>query len=74
MNEIFEKLLQAPNIIVAIKNFGAFEILAVAPFEDFGQLYKLNEEISKIEGIKEVEILFDKPFNKWPLNNYAHLL
>ena len=74
LNEVFQKIIQIPNIIVAIKSFGAFEILAIAPFENFDQLYKLNEEISNIDGIEKIEILFEKPFNKWPLNMYSHLL
>ena len=74
LDEVFQKIVQIPNIIVAIKSFGAFEILAIAPFENFDQLYKLNEEISNIDGIEKIEILFEKPFNKWPLNMYSHLL
>ena len=74
LDEVFQKIVQIPNIIVAIKSFGAFEILAIAPFENFEQLYKLNEEISNTEGIEKIEILFEKPFNKWPLNMYSHLL
>jgi DNA-binding Lrp family transcriptional regulator len=74
LEQIFEGIVQAPNIIVGIKNFGAFEILALAPFKNFEEIWKLNEEISKIEGVKELEILFDEPFNEWPLNLYSHLL
>ncbi|MEJ2240835.1 MAG: Lrp/AsnC family transcriptional regulator [Candidatus Bathyarchaeota archaeon] len=64
LNEVFQKIIQIPNIIVAIKSFGAFEISAIAPLENFEQLYKLNEEISNINGIEKIEILFEKPFNK----------
>ena len=74
LNEVFQNIIRIQNIIVAIKSFGAFEILAIAPFKNFEQLYKLNEEISNLEGIEKIEILFEKPFNKWPLNLYSHLL
>jgi len=74
LEDIFEKIVQAPNVIVAIKHYGEFEITVIAPFKNFEELYKLNDEISKIEGIKEVEISINKPFNDWPPNLYAHLL
>lgn len=74
LDEIFEKIIRTQNVIVAIKYYGEFEIMAIAPFKSLKQLWKLNEEISKIEGVKEIEILFDEPFNEWPLNLYSHLL
>jgi len=74
LEQIFEGIIQVPNIIVAITSFGAFEIFAVSPFKNFEEIWKLNEEISKIEGVKEIEILFDEPFDEWPLNLYSHLL
>jgi len=74
LEQIFEGIVQVPNIIVAIRSFGAFEIFAVSPFKNFEEIWKLNEEISKIEGVKEIEILFDEPFNEWPLSLYSHLL
>ena len=74
LDEVFEKIVQAPNVIVAIKHYGEFEIMAVAPFENFEKIWKLNEEISQIEGIKKVEIFFDEAFQDWPINLYSHLL
>ena len=74
LDEISKKIVRTPNVIVAIKYYGEFEIMTIVPFESFKQIWRLNDEISKIDGIKELEILFDEAFNEWPLNLYSHLL
>ena len=72
--KIFSQIIKLENVIVAIKTFGFFNIMATVPFSHFNEIFKIEEKISKIEGIKEIEILFDKPFEAWPLNIWSQLL
>lgn len=74
LDEIFEKIVHVKNVIIAIKHYGPFEITVIVPFKSFEQLYKIHNEIAKIDGIKELDIHINEPFHDWPLNIYSKLL
>ena len=74
ISKVFDEILRVPNVIVAYKCLGMIDIVVAAPFKNFKQLLKVKQGISKIPGVKQIEVFIDKPFSSWPLNLFAHLL
>lgn len=74
VKETYKRILQVPNIIVAIKLFGDYDILAVTPFRVFDDLNSITEDISKIPGIHKLDIRIDKPYENWPINIISDLI
>jgi Lrp/AsnC family transcriptional regulator for asnA, asnC and gidA len=73
-SNVFDEIVRVPNVIVAYKCLGAFDLVVVAPVTNFEQLFKLRQEIYKTPGVKQIELLLDKPFSSWPLNLFTKLL
>ncbi|MDG6222439.1 MAG: AsnC family transcriptional regulator [Candidatus Bathyarchaeota archaeon] len=71
---IHSELLQIPNVIVAIRHVGIYNIRILIALEDFEDWFAVEEKIKKIDGITEMDISFDKAFTKWPLNIFANTL
>ena len=74
VSEIFNEIVRVPNIIVACKCLGTVDIFVAAPFSNFSQLLIVKQGISKIEGIKQIEVFIDEPFSSWPLNLFTQFL
>jgi Lrp/AsnC family transcriptional regulator for asnA, asnC and gidA len=74
MQEIANKMLQIPNIIVFIRLIGSYDLLAVAALEDFRSLIRLQKEIHAIKGIEQIDFSIHEPFPAWPANAFAPLL
>ena len=72
-NEAFEKIVRIPNVIMATRCMGQIDILAIAPFANFEKLFKLKQEIAKISGIKQMEILLNRTYDSWPQNIISKL-
>jgi Lrp/AsnC family transcriptional regulator for asnA, asnC and gidA len=72
--KVFDEILRIPNVIVAYKCLGIFDLVVLGPFTNFEQLLKLKQEISKTPGVTQIELVLDKTFSNWPLNLFAPLL
>jgi Lrp/AsnC family transcriptional regulator for asnA, asnC and gidA len=72
--EVFKELVRIPNVIMATTCIGQIDILAISPFANFEQLFKLKQEIAKISGIKQMEILLERTYDSWPQNTFSKLL
>ena len=55
INNILDTLIKMPNIIMATKTVGDHDLLAIGVIHDFDHLMKINEEISGIKGIKNIQ-------------------
>ena len=55
INNILDTLIKMPNIIIATKTVGDHDLLAIGVIHDFDHLMKINEEISEIKGIKNIQ-------------------
>ncbi|MBN1683573.1 Lrp/AsnC family transcriptional regulator [Candidatus Bathyarchaeota archaeon] len=55
INNILDTLIKMPNIIMATKTVGDHDLLAIGVIHDFDHLMKINEEISEIKGIKNIQ-------------------
>lgn len=71
---VFEKVLETPNIIIAYRALGSFQIFVGTPFENVEQLRKCYSTIASIKGIIEIELFVDKVFPSWPLNIFSKLI
>jgi Lrp/AsnC family transcriptional regulator for asnA, asnC and gidA len=74
LDEIFEKVSNTQNVIVALKHYGTFELTAIVPFKDLNHLSETHDNISKIEGIKEIHIQIKNPYKSWPPDMFSGLL
>jgi len=74
MQEIANKILQMPNIIVFIRLIGSYDLFAIAALEDFRSLIRLQKEIHTIKGIEQIDFSINEPFPAWPANAFAPLL
>ena len=72
--EVFEKMIQIPNVIMTTTCIGQIDILAIAPFANFEQLFRLKQEIANISAIKQLEILLERTYDSWPQNIFTKLL
>ena len=64
--ESLNQIEQIPNVIVTIRLFGDFEILALIPFRTFEELENKVSEINKLSFVNGVDLKIDKPFIQWP--------
>lgn len=71
---VFNRTLQIPNVILAYKCLGRFDFLIGAPFANVEQIFNLKHEISKTSGVKDIEVVIDKPFSSWPFHLFAQLI
>jgi len=71
---VLEEILKIPNILVAIKMVGAFDILVGTPFTNFNQLVEVKQRICDVPGVKEIEFFINEAFPSWPLNLFAQLI
>jgi DNA-binding Lrp family transcriptional regulator len=70
-SQVFDDIVQIPNVIVAHKCVGAVDMYLVAPFSDVEQLLEVKQRICNTPGVKEIELFIDEPFTSWPLNLFA---
>jgi Lrp/AsnC family transcriptional regulator for asnA, asnC and gidA len=74
VSKVVEEILKVPNVITAIRTLGNFDVFVAAPFSDSEHLFKLNQSITGISGVMQTELLWGKPFSKWPLNVFSKLI
>jgi Lrp/AsnC family transcriptional regulator for asnA, asnC and gidA len=55
---VLEKLIRIPSIIVATKTVGDHDVLAVGVAMDFEHLMKLRDDITRIPGVKDLQVSF----------------
>jgi DNA-binding Lrp family transcriptional regulator len=55
---VLEQLIRIPSIIVATKTVGDHDLLAIGVAADFEHLTNLRDEITKIPGVKHIQVSF----------------
>ncbi len=56
--QILDALIHMPNIIVATKSVGDYDLLAIGVVKNFSHLIKVKEDIAQIPGVKDIQISF----------------
>jgi Lrp/AsnC family transcriptional regulator for asnA, asnC and gidA len=74
MPEIHAQMLQIPNLIVAIRLIGPYDLYATIVLADFEELFKVTEQIRRIQGIEKTETFLTPLVPVWPLNLFSSLL
>ena len=64
---IIEKIGLIPDVISIMKTSGDYDLLVFVMIKDIEQLVTVQEEMSKIEGITEINMEISRMPNKWPL-------
>ena len=64
--DVFERIIKIPNIIVALKLIGPYDINALAPFSSPEQLMKVHMSISEIPGIERLDQQIGDSMHVWP--------
>ena len=57
-SQILETLIHMPNIIVATKSVGDYDLLAIGVVKNFDHLAKVKNEIARVPGVKDIQISF----------------
>lgn len=71
---IWAQMLETPNILVAIRVIGKYDLLLMGVLEDFQDLFKLSEKVLRIEGVDQADIFLREPDSSWPPNIFVPLL
>lgn len=74
MPQIQEQILQIPNIIYAVRLMGTYDMKALIALEDYENLFDINKQLRKIQGIEQSDIYPFPPFTAWPPNIFASLI
>jgi len=72
--DIHKKILAIPNVIILGKVMGDCDMMAVIPVASFEELFDLDKQFRKIDGIEKVQVNTNPPFPSWPFNFFAPLL
>lgn len=72
--EIYAQIIQIPNLIVTIKYIGRYDLFAVVALSDFGEMFKLKDQLHRMNYIEKIDVFVEPTFHAWPLNVFACLL
>ncbi len=72
--EIYSQLLQISNVIVIIRLIGHYDLYVAVVLEDFNEMFKVSEQISRIRGIEKPDVFITPIMPSWPLNLFPSLL
>jgi hypothetical protein len=68
MDEIYNQLLQIPNVIVIIRLYGTYDRHISVAIEDFNKMFEISERISKSNGSEKPNVFVTPILPTWPLN------
>jgi DNA-binding Lrp family transcriptional regulator len=74
IQEILSRIFQIPNLVVAIKLVGPYDVRALVAIHDFEDLFEVTETFRRIKGIEKADTYLYRTFPHWPLNLFAPLL
>ena len=72
--DIYAKILQVPNAVVAFRLLGQYDLTATIFLEDFGKLFEATEQVRKIPGIELIDTYVTAAWEAWPPNLFHSLL
>ena len=74
IQEIYSQLLGIPNLVVAFKTLGPFDLHGTVFLASFDKLFEKTEQIRRIPGVDSAEIYITPAWEMWPPNLFAALL
>ena len=74
MTEIYNQLLQIPNLIVIIRFIDSYDLYIAIVLENFQKLFEVSEQLRKIDGLEKPDVFITPVMPSWPLNLFPSLL
>jgi Lrp/AsnC family transcriptional regulator for asnA, asnC and gidA len=74
MTEIYNQLLNIPNVIVIIRLIGTYDLYVAVALEDFNKMFEVSAKISKINGLEKPDFFVTPMMSAWPLNLFSSML
>lgn len=74
LTEIHSQLIEIPNMVVAIRTLGSYDINATAFITNFEKMFEITERIRRIPGIDVAETYLCPVWDKWPPDLFSSLL
>ena len=71
MQEIMAQIFKIPNMIIAIKLVGPYDVRALVVIHDFEDLFEVTETFRRIKGIEKADTYLYKTFPHWPGSLFA---
>ena len=71
---LYNQVIQEPNVIVAIRSVGFYDLMIILPAKNISEIFELKEKFYKIRGIEKIEVEIHAPYTRWPLNMFPALL
>lgn len=66
VTEVFDEITRVPNVIVALRLIGPYNINVLSPFSAPEKLTETYARISKISGIERVDVQIGNSLDAWP--------
>ena len=74
MPEIYSQLLRIPNMAVAVRLLGPYDLNVDLFVRDFEELFEATEQIRRIPGIELTDTYLTPTWPEWPPNLFSSLL
>jgi len=74
IGKIYDKITKFPNVIVANRLLGVADMFLLAPVRNFEEVFELQDRLSEIDGIEELDITLYRIHKNWPRQLYTNLL
>lgn len=72
--DVYKKMLEIPNLIVAIRFIGQSDMIVMVAVKDFEDVFRTTGRIQRVPEIEKAEFFLSPPFPRWPQNIFAKLL
>ncbi len=74
MPEVYAQVLKIPNVIVAIRLIGTYDLLVIAVLETFEDEFNLRASLRRIQDIEKTDTFLNPNFKAHPLNIFSQLI
>ncbi len=74
ISEIYAQIVKIPNLLVALRLIGPYDIFIVVALQDFQELFALKNRIRGMQGIDETETYMNPCTQPYPINIFKSLL
>ncbi len=72
--EIYAEILKIPNLLVAVRVIGLYDLFIVVALQNFQELFDLKNRMRAMQGIEETEITLNPCTQPYPFNIFKSLL
>jgi DNA-binding Lrp family transcriptional regulator len=72
--EIHNQLIGFPNLVMATRLIGPYDLAVTVVLQDFQDLFKFKQEVRKITGIEQFDVYLGPTMQIYPFNLFQNLL